>query len=67
MNWLVTGKQDSILTHLINRNVVNLGSISLLLEEDRHDPNLVLFENFNRGTMMPFTAIFEAIQVDMKR
>jgi hypothetical protein len=65
ITWTVPEPDDSILT-LVMKDVTfsNLEPIPFLLTELRHDPNLVLYQS-DRSS--PFTALFKAIEFDMKR
>jgi len=66
IRWEVEGREDSILTHLMENNDGDLGPVRFLVDNLRHNPNLVLNDNFN-GEPKLFTAIFKAVQVDLKR
>ncbi len=65
VTWIVPDADDSILT-LVMKDITssNLEPISFLITELCHNPNLVLHQSDRASS---FTALFKAIENDMKR
>ena len=65
LDWLLRPESDSFLTILMKQDFVSLDLIEFLVDELRHNPNLPLRVNCDRGLEATRTAIFEAIGLDL--